>query len=130
MRVFSRYLLLPVVFFVLLVLWTIALLMPIPKESSQVLDDWQKLIFAKSLHASAYAFLTILAGLMNVSRRQRWGLLALLSFHGFATEFLQQFVERGASWMDVGIDHIGISVGLLISWRCWRVLLSPPPEAT
>jgi len=119
---------LPVVFFVVLVLWTIALLIPIPKESSQVFDDWGKFVFAKSLHVSAYAFLTVVAGLMSVTRRQRWGLLALLSFHGFATEFLQSFTGRGASWVDVGIDHIGISLGLLISWPRWRVLLSPPVE--
>jgi hypothetical protein len=128
MQAFSRYL--PAVFFVLLGLWTVALLVPIPKGPAEVVgDDLNKLFFAKALHASAYAFLTILAGLINATRRQHWWLLALLSFHGFATEFLQLFVDRGASWNDVRIDHIGIFTGLLIGWRQWRILLPPRPEA-
>ena len=59
MSAFSRYL--PTLFFVSLILWTIGLLVPIPNESAEVLGgDWNKFIFAKSLHACAYAYLTIL----------------------------------------------------------------------
>jgi hypothetical protein len=32
---------------------------------------------------------------------------------------LQQFVERGSSWSDVGLDHIGLLIGLLVSWKLW-----------
>ena len=48
-------------------------------------------------------------------------LLAFLSLHAFGTEFLQQFVpERGPSLVDVGIDHVGLAIGLAASWRWWR----------
>ena len=119
----SRSKLLGVLFIVSLIAWTVALLVPIPSRSSEVLGgEHNKFLFGKSLHASAYAYLTILAGYLSLSIRERWWVLGLLSFHGFATEFFQLFVNRSASWKDVGIDHIGIAIGLLIATRRWRVL--------
>jgi hypothetical protein len=113
-----------VVFFVSLVLWTVALLIPLPNQSAKdVLGTWDAVfVVHKIVHVCAYSYLTVLAGLLTLSNRQRWAVLALLSFHGFATEFFQQFVNRGASWRDVGLDHIGILFGVLASWGRWRVL--------
>ncbi len=94
----SRSTFLTATFIISLILWTIALLIPIPSQSSEVLGgDRNKFLFAKALHASAYAYLTILAGYLTLQIRTRWLVLGLLSFHGFATEFFQQFVNRGAS---------------------------------
>jgi hypothetical protein len=119
----------PVVFFVSLALWTVALLIPLPHESARRVLGSAERVFAvhKLVHVFAYAFLTILGGLMTRPTWQRWALLGLLSFHGFATEFLQLFVERGASWIDVGIDHVGILLGLAVSWPRWWALLAPRP---
>jgi len=121
----SRQKLHAIVFFTLLALWTVALLAPVPKESAKRVlgGDDEVFVFGKMVHISIYAFLSILGGSMTLSRPQRWGILGLLSFHGFATEFLQQFVHRGASWRDVGLDHIGITMGILFGWRWWRELL-------
>jgi VanZ family protein len=117
-------------FFTCLTLWTIALLIPVPKEAaSKVLGDEEEItLFGKCLHVGAYVSLTILGGAMPLSRRQRWLVLGLLSFHGFATEFFQQFVERHASIRDVGLDHIGIVLGVLFGWHWWRGLRSSRPD--
>lgn len=114
------------IFFTFLALWTIALLVPIPTQTaSQVLGGASGMfLFAKTLHVSAYAFLTLLGGSMVLTRQQRWLILAILSFHAFASEFLQQFTSRTPSWKDVGLDHIGILIGLALGWRWWRGLTS------
>jgi len=115
-----RSLFITALFWVSLALWTIGLLIPVPARSTEVFgSDDIKFIIAKILHGTAYAYLAVLAGLMNVSPRRRWWLLGLLSSHAFLTEFLQSFVNRGASWRDVGLDHLGILVGFAASWRRW-----------
>jgi VanZ family protein len=111
------------------VCWTIALLVPVPHKEAEVVIGGadSQFWFGKTLHVCAYAFLTVLGGSITLTRTQRWFILALMSFHGFATEFFQQFVPgRTAAWRDVGLDHIGIALGILVGWRWWRGLL--PPE--
>ena len=126
----SRSTLILIAFLVSLVAWTIGLLMPIPHGSTEALGgDLNKLIFSKVLHALAYAYLTVLGGLLILTTRQRWFVLAFLSFHGFATEFLQTFVNRNGCLRDVGVDHIGIALGLIASWPRWRILWSKRSEA-
>lgn len=117
-------------FFLCLTLWTVGLLMPVPRDSaSKVLGgDSGMHLFGKSLHVGAYVFLTLLGGSMAMARGQRWLLLGALSFHAFATEFLQQFANRGASWRDVGLDHLGIAIGVAVGWCWWRGLLPRPTE--
>jgi VanZ family protein len=78
--------------------------------------------FGKTLHIGAYAFLTVLGGSQTLTRRGRWLLLVGLSLHGCATEFLQGFVERGASWWDVLRNYAGIVVGVLVGWYWWKDL--------
>ena len=119
-------------FFTLVVLWTVALLLPVPKESARRVlgGEHEVFLFGKTIHVSVYAFLTVLGGSMTLTRTQRWWILGLLSFHGFATEYFQQFVNRGASWRDVGLDHIGIVLGLLAGWRWWRGLFPEKLKTT
>src|SRR5438067_15055 len=78
-----------IAFVVTFILWTIGLLIPVPhKTATQVLDtEYNVFVASKMVHVSAYAFLTVLAGLLTLTNRQRWFVLGLLSFHGFATEF-------------------------------------------
>ena len=118
-------------------LWTIALLVPIPKrDAEQVLGSTSRMfLFGKALHVGAYAFLTILAGFLALQRRHRWVLLAGLVVHGGLTEFTQQFVGRGGAWSDWGLDCIGIGIGFLVGIRGWKRLFRPealesPPSAT
>jgi hypothetical protein len=48
-------------------------------------------------------------------------LILLLSAHAMGTEFLQRYVEtRTPTLHDVGLDHMGIMLGLALSWRMWR----------
>jgi VanZ family protein len=64
--------------------------------------------------------LAMLTGWLLVTYRVRWICLACLSFHAFATEFLQQFVERSGSLRDVGLDHLGLALGLILTIPWWR----------
>jgi VanZ family protein len=102
-------------------LWTVALLTTFPAHVSQeVLPPAAGFTAAKTLHVAAYAFLTATVPWLGLGR-WRWGLLAFLSLHAGATEFLQQWVPlRTGSLTDVGIDHLGIALGLACTWRAWR----------
>jgi VanZ family protein len=99
--------------------WTLALLTPEPAQvSAATLPPDLGYIVAKAAHVSAYAFLTALAAWLPL--RRHWPLVVLLSLHGCATEYLQQFVPlRHGCLPDVGWDHLGLAFGLAISWK-WR----------
>jgi VanZ family protein len=103
-----------------LALWTIGLLAPITNVGP--LEDMpigRKYIVMKSAHVSAYALLTILSGWLNVSIRYRWLLLFFIMAHAPVTELLQIPVGRGGSLDDVGYDHLGVFLGLLMTWKWW-----------
>jgi VanZ family protein len=101
--------------------WTVALLTPHPVHIAHaVLPDDNAFYFGKTLHVAAYAFLVVLTSWLLVTNRVRWMLLACLSFHAFATEFLQNYVpERSGSLRDVGLDHLGLVLGLLLTFPWW-----------
>jgi VanZ family protein len=109
------------IWFIYTAAWTTALLTPHPVYvANAVLPKEHKVYAFKSLHIAGYAVLTILTGLLKVPLSWRWLLVCFLSVHAFGTEFFQQFVpERYSSWTDVGWDHIGIVLGLIVSWRWW-----------
>jgi VanZ family protein len=111
-----------VIWLLFLAAWTIALLTPQPVQLAQeVLPDQDTFYFGKSLHIGAYAFLVILTAWLKATNRVRWICLAFLSFHAFATEFLQQFVpERSGSLRDVGLNHLGLALGLILTVPMWR----------
>jgi VanZ family protein len=110
--------------------WSVALLSPLPDTGDWSLENISldlKFLFAKAVHVSAYALLAVLSGWLPVPRCRRWLLLVFLSGHAMATEFFQQFVPgRTGCWFDVGIDHIGIALGLALTWKWW---LLPAEEA-
>jgi VanZ family protein len=100
--------------------WTAGLLMPNPGELTQdVLSPDATFTLAKTLHVSAYAFLAATVPWVGLPAAS-WWLVAFLSLHGAGTEFLQQWVPgRTASLKDVGLDNIGIALGLLATLRYW-----------
>jgi hypothetical protein len=74
----------------------------------------EEFTFGKLLHAIWYGLFTLTAYWLPLGRRGLLWCIALLSFHGFATEYIQTFTGRNGRWLDVLIDHIGIAVGLLL----------------
>lgn len=101
--------------------WTAALLTYYPTEVGETVlpTDWHYGA-AKCLHVSAYIFLTLYLSWLPMARRYRWLLLALLSLHAMCTEFCQQFVPgRHPAVTDVLINHFGMLLGVLLSWKRW-----------
>ena len=102
---------------------TVLLVMPGPNEGGGFLgglEPHQQTFVAKSVHVAIYAGLTILTGWLRVSPGWRLVLLFVLMLHGAATEFIQQFVpNRTGALRDVLFDHLGVAVGLCISWKWW-----------
>ena len=102
--------------------WTLVLTTSAPAHvMHDVLPAQATFPVAKTAHVLGYAFLTILSGWLHVRGDRRWFLLAFLSLHGMATEYIQTYVpDRSGSWRDVGLDHIGVVLGLVLSWKWWR----------
>ena len=53
-----------------------------------------------------------------------------LTVHASATELLQvvlkDYCHRGGSLEDVGLDHLGIAIGFVVSWQWWTRPDAPP----
>lgn len=120
-----------VVFAAFLGLWTWKLLEPSPVPEALTAElgaDW-RFVLAKALHATAYAFLTVLAFALPVARRWHWLLVGLLALHGAATEIGQTFVpNRSGSVRDVFIDWAGVALGALACY--WVRRLANSTERT
>src|SRR6516225_634347 len=99
------------IWFLCVVAWTWALLLPNPGELArvliapgavngeakesfrlQLLSIVQSELFSKILHVTAYAALTVLSGWVGRSRRQHCWLLVFLSLHAFGTELSQGLI--------------------------------------
>jgi hypothetical protein len=108
-----------------LLVWTVALLTITPVEVGKtIVPSSLHFTAAKGLHVSAYAFLTAYISWLPV-RRWRWLLLAFLSLHAAGTEFFQQFVPgRYGMASDVAIDHVGMALGLALTWKRWVTRLA------
>jgi len=121
-----------------LVVWSVALLVPDPigfllqhKPESLELTHQTTFLMAKTLHVSAYAFAAILTGWLRAPGKWRWVLLAFWFVHAGATEVGQLFVPgRTGSIRDVALDHIGLLIGVAISWRWWRPVPSETREVS
>jgi VanZ family protein len=105
----------------LLLGWTAALLTTYPVHVAHAaLPPPAQFPTAKVLHVSAYAVLAALSAWPRPLGRLRWLLLAFLSLHAAGTEYLQQYVPlRGPSAADVLIDHAGILLGVVVTWKWW-----------
>jgi hypothetical protein len=105
--------------------WTGALLAPVPE------GDWTvgtgdesidlKYLLGKAVHVTAYAVLAGLSGWLRVPYRRRWLLLFFVMAHGTVTELLQLHTtwHRTGCLDDVGLDHLGVALGLLVTWKWW-----------
>jgi|GEM_PF-1069894 len=105
-------------FVILLAILTRGLLTPIPAGASQVVGGPDATFWiSKVTHVVAYALLAWIATRLPFASRLRIALLVLLIVHGCATEYLQQFVGRGSSIRDVGLDILGVVLGFSAGWR-------------
>jgi VanZ family protein len=117
-----------VIWLLFVLAWSTALLVPDPVgfvfghgDGSLDIPDDVKFLMAKSLHVTAYALAAILTGSLHAPGRWRWVLLAFWSLHACGTEIGQLFVPtRTGSVRDVVLDHVGLLIGLALSWRWWR----------
>jgi VanZ family protein len=103
-------------------LWTVLLLLPIADPGPlRDLPAERREVLAKIVHVLAYAALTILSGWLRVPLRWRWLLIVVLMGHASLTELLQKLpqIGRGGSLADVGWDHLGVLLGLVITWKWW-----------
>jgi VanZ family protein len=108
------------VFLIFFGLWTWKLLepYPVPERIEHQIPLDMKFWFAKTLHASAYAFLTILAAFLPVRRPYFWAVVTVLLLHGVGTEIAQTYIpSRNGCVRDVVIDWFGIGMGLLCLWK-------------
>jgi hypothetical protein len=106
----------------LVIVWTTLLVLPMPEEVRWPvkITGGIKYYIGKSLHVGVYALLTVLAGWLQPRFRWRLLLLFFLMAHAGATEWVQLNVSnRTGTVQDVVLDHIGITVGLALSWKWW-----------
>jgi VanZ family protein len=104
------------------VAWTASLLTPLPDDDRP--DDHPvvraKFYSTKSLHAVGYAVMTILSGGLRAPLRWRLLLLFFVMAHAGVTEQLQTYIPgRTGRVRDVCLDHLGVLVGLVLSWKWW-----------
>jgi VanZ family protein len=103
-------------------LWTTALLVPIPVHPLTLgaAPADVKFAVAKGIHVVAYAFFAIVSGWLHAPARLRWLLLFAITAHGTATELLQTLTTtRTGTLRDVGLDNLGVALGLFVSWKWW-----------
>ena len=96
--------------------------MPGPVQDQLPLGEFivsRKVLIAKTVHVLGYATLAMLTGALPVPWRWRLLLMFVIMFHGAATEFIQQYVERGAAVNDVVLDHLAIGLGCALTWKRW-----------
>ena len=123
---------LPLALFVaVLPVWTYLLLVPnpVPPVVRDLLGFWDHAAFvaAKSLHAGAYAFLT-LAGAVGFGRRFAVWVALAMAAHGAATEYGQTFVpNRTGKVLDAVIDAAGAAAGGVAARRWGRGQETSPP---
>lgn len=83
--------------------------------------DYQLFLASKIFHVVDYLGMALLTAWLPAARRLRVILLGFVAMHALGTEFLQQYVEtRTPSGWDVGLDYLGILIGVGLTWRWWR----------
>src|SRR5262245_43301237 len=102
---------------------TVALLTSEPaRVAGATLPPDTNFLASKTVHVLSYLILALLtAWLPLLPVRRRW-LLGFLVAHAFLTELLQHFVPgRTGSLRDACLDVVGLALGVVLTWRCWRV---------
>jgi hypothetical protein len=116
--------------------WTAALLVPVPVHPEETGLKRAEILFyfSKTVHLSAYALFAVLTAWLHAPRRYRGVLLGFLAAHAAGTEILQALLPTGRTGCiaDVGLDLVGISIGIALSWRWWWAGLtgSPAPASS
>jgi len=112
-------------FLILIALWTVALLLPVPNQTANEALGGPLWVFVlgKSLHVGAYLFLAVLGGTAFLSYRRWFWITPGLVAHGAVAEFFQQFVGRTASVRDVLLDGLGAILGCCIVLWWGRIKL-------
>jgi hypothetical protein len=105
-------------------LWTIALLTPIPSTlPTSFLDQDFDLRYwvSKSAHIGVFVFWAAFTGWLRAPGRYRFVLMFFLMGHATITEVLQYATELGrtGALMDVAFDNLGIGLGMFASWNWW-----------
>lgn len=107
----------------LLLAWTTALVLPVPEKIPQTIEDvapGRKFLVMKTAHLLGYLVLTVFAGRLRPPRNVRLILLAGLLAHGTLTELAQQqLAHRSGQLFDAAVDHLGVALGLALSWKWW-----------
>jgi VanZ family protein len=104
--------------------WTTALLVPVPDHGHWDIGDTEfdlKFAIGKGLHISAYVVMTALTAWLHAPMRIRFFLMFFLMVHATFTEMMQLTMDVGRSGelFDVGLDHIGIAIGMFLTWSWW-----------
>ncbi len=108
-----------------LALWTALLVMPSPafdKVPGVDLLQSYRYMAAKGAHVTGYALLAILSGWLQVSMRMRWLMMFVIMGHACLTEMIQYHIpalHRTGDLNDVAFDHVGVAIGLALSWNWW-----------
>lgn len=110
--------------------WTAALLTRAPVQlGARVLSAPVFFSCAKMLHVAAYAGWAVLTAWLPLPPWLRRLLLLVLAAHAPGSEYGQRFVPgRHPSWRDVGLDLLGIVLGILATRRLWRVVRACPRQ--
>jgi VanZ family protein len=108
--------------------WTFLLLMPFPAQAwfaSGPVAHW-RFPLAKTTHVLAYTLWTVLSGGLRVPPCYRWLVLFLVMAHAPASELAQRWIpNRSGTLEDVVFDHLGVALGLALSWRWWSAPVTP-----
>jgi VanZ family protein len=103
--------------------WTAALLVPVPFKEPPLPGFDSGISFGKVMHVLAYAVFAVVCLLLDLPRQFRWLAVLFLVGHAMLTEYLQMVLHdwshRTGKWSDVGLDCIGVLLGLVLTWRHW-----------
>jgi hypothetical protein len=110
----------------ILIVWTVGLEFPVWEPDDIPAREFVltlKFIVGKTLHLCMYAVLAAMATWLPIPARFRWLMMYFLMAHAWATEMLQQLLhpwfKRGGNLEDVGIDILGIAIGVALTWKRW-----------
>jgi hypothetical protein len=115
--------------------WTVVLEIPGPSDETLGGAEFivtNRILIAKTAHVAIYVFFTVLTAWIGVRARYRWLMMFFLMLHAWGSEMLQlalaPYCFRTGSLTDVGLDVIGIVIGVGLSWKWWtRESPSEPP---